>query len=116
MATKLLLALALRDIAQHGCRGGQLLQADEATIATLQADGSVDPHKDAVAAARKAGATVVKVAPPPDPQALAELHAAQARVAHLEGLLQVAREAERDGLAAQLQRAREELAAQQPAG
>lgn len=59
-SSKLSLALALATIAAHGVQCGELLEADPATIKSLAADGQVDPHKDAVAAAKAAGAKVVR--------------------------------------------------------
>jgi hypothetical protein len=58
--TKLTLALALATIHAHAVRCGELLEADPALIKNLAADGQVDPHKDAVAAAKAAGAKVVR--------------------------------------------------------
>lgn len=55
---KLVLALVLCDVAAHGLIAGNLVEADQDLIKALAKDGSVDPHRDAVAAARKAGATV----------------------------------------------------------
>lgn len=55
---KLAIALVLCDVAAHGLKAGSLVEASPAVIKALQADGSVDPHKDAVAAARERGAEV----------------------------------------------------------
>jgi len=107
---KLLLARALRDIPHLSVRGGDLVQGDEAQIKVLQDDGSVDTHKDALAAARAASAKTVKLAAPPDPEKAAALQTAHARVHHLEGLLQASPEAEREALAPQLEAARATLA------
>jgi hypothetical protein len=62
MSTKLLLALVLMDLAAHQVKAGSLLQADEATIKALAKDGQVDPHKDAITAAKERGAAVVRSA------------------------------------------------------
>lgn len=56
--TKLAIALVLCDVAAHGLIAGNLVEADQDLIKALAKDGSVDPHRDAVAAARKAGAMV----------------------------------------------------------
>lgn len=59
---KLALALVLCDVVAHGLKAGQLLEADPVLIKTLSADGSADPHKDAVAAAQARGADRVRSA------------------------------------------------------
>lgn len=60
--SKLAIAVALCDVASHGLRAGNLVEAEPATIKALVADGSLDAHKDAVAAARERGATVQRSA------------------------------------------------------
>ena len=107
---KLLLARALRDIPHLAVRGGDLVSGDEAQIKVLQADGSVDPHTDALAAARNAGAKTVKLPELPDPVQIEALQTAHARVHHLEGLLQASPEGERAALVPQLEAARAALA------
>lgn len=57
---KLTQALVLCAVAAHGIKPDQLLEADAALIKALAADGSVDPNKDAVAAAKARGAEVVR--------------------------------------------------------
>lgn len=54
--SKLAVALVLCDVAAHGLKAGALVEADAALIKALAADGSVDPHKDAVAYARSQSA------------------------------------------------------------
>lgn len=107
---KLLLARALRDIPHLAVCGGDLVSGEEPQIKVLQDDGSVDAHKDAVAAAKTAGAKTVKLAAPPDPVQIEALQTAHARVHHLEGLLQASPQAEREALAPQLEAARAALA------
>lgn len=60
--SKLITAYVLCDVASHAIKAGQLLTASEALVKALQKDGSVDPHKDAVAAARETGALLVRSA------------------------------------------------------
>lgn len=60
--TKTALARVLVDILAHGVKAGQIIEADPKLIKDLQAQGSVDPHADAVAHARREGQVVVKVA------------------------------------------------------
>lgn len=57
---KLSQALVLCAVAAHGIKPDQLLEADPALIKALAADGAVDPHKEAVAAAKARGADVVR--------------------------------------------------------
>lgn len=57
---KLIAALVLCDVVSHGLKAGHLLEADAALIKALAADGSVDPHKDAVAHARNEGAPLAR--------------------------------------------------------
>lgn len=58
---KLTAALVLVDIASHGLKAGIIVEAEAGLIKALQADGSVDPHKAAVAYAKSQGASVVLV-------------------------------------------------------
>ncbi len=58
--SKLILAFALVDLAAHGAKAGTLLEAGTDTIKSLAANGQVDPHKDAVAAAKDRGCEVVR--------------------------------------------------------
>lgn len=60
MAAKLILALVLTDIASHGLKAGQLLEASPDLVKSLAGVGELDPHKDAVAYARDYGAPVVR--------------------------------------------------------
>lgn len=58
--SKLVLAVVLCDIAAHQLKAGSIVEAEPATIKSLQASGEVDPHKDAVAYAKSQGAPVVR--------------------------------------------------------
>jgi hypothetical protein len=58
---KLTAALVLVDVTSHGLKAGNIVEADAGLIKALQADGSVDPHKDAVAYAKSQEAAVVRV-------------------------------------------------------
>lgn len=58
---KLTAALVLVDVASHGLKAGTIVEAEAGLIKVLQADGSVDPHKDAVAHAKSQDAQVVRV-------------------------------------------------------
>lgn len=60
MSIKTAIALVLCDVAAHGLLAGSLIEDDAKLVKALADDGSVDPHKDAVAAGRAAGAAVVK--------------------------------------------------------
>lgn len=60
MSTKLIFALVLCDVVAHGLKAGQLLEASPELVKALAADGSVDPHKSAVAHARDTGAPTVR--------------------------------------------------------
>ena len=53
-------ARVLCDVLAHGLKAGDLLEADASLVKALAAEGSVDPHKDAVAHARSTGAPVVR--------------------------------------------------------
>lgn len=93
---KLILAVALLDIAAHGVKAGQILEAESPTIEALKKDGQVDPHKEAVAYARSQDAkqvrSIVELA------AEAENAAKQAllvRIAELEPLVASTEDAEK---------------------
>lgn len=60
--SKLAFARVLCDVGAHGLKAGQVLEADAELIKQLAKDGSVDPHKEAVAYARQQGAQVVRSA------------------------------------------------------
>jgi hypothetical protein len=62
MARKLVLAVALLDIAVHCVKAGEIIEATEEQATALAATGQVDRHKAAVAAAREAGAQVKRSA------------------------------------------------------
>ena len=54
---KLVLALVLCDVPAHALKAGSLLEAaDPSLVKALTSDGSVDPHKDAIASAIERGA------------------------------------------------------------
>lgn len=57
---KLIPAFVLCDVVAHNLKAGDLVEADADLIKALQKDGSVDPHKDAVAAARERGAKMTR--------------------------------------------------------
>ena len=59
---KLTAALVLCDVASHGLKAGTIVEASAAVIDALKKTGEVDPHKDAVAAARDRGAAVARSA------------------------------------------------------
>lgn len=85
--TKTALARVLVDIVAHGVKAGQIIEADPKLIKGLQAQGSVDPHADAVAHARREGQAVVKVAvevAQDDGQAAAAKAALETEIAALE--------------------------------
>lgn len=54
--SKLSTAFVLVDVPAHGLKAGQLVNAADGLIKALAKDGSVDPHKDAIAGARERGA------------------------------------------------------------
>lgn len=58
--SKLVRARVLRDVPSHQLPAGALVEASAALIKALASDGSVDPHKDAVAYAVEQGAPVVR--------------------------------------------------------
>ncbi len=58
---KLTAALVLVDVVSHGLKAGTIVEAEAGLIKALHADGSVDPHKAAVAYAKSQGANVVLV-------------------------------------------------------
>ena len=110
---KLTIALALLDISAHGILGGQLVEAEAATIKTLADQGQVDPHKDAVAYARSQGAAVVRSAVElAAKQSAAAKDALLVEIARLEDLLTKAETDEtKDALANEIATQRAALAA-----
>lgn len=60
--SKLASARVICDVPNHGLKVGQIVEAEPSLIKALTADGSLDPHKDAVAYARSQGAEVVRSA------------------------------------------------------
>ena len=85
--TKTALARVLVDIVAHGAKAGQIIEADPKLIKDLEAQGSVDPHADAVAHARREGQKVVRVAAEvaqDDGQAAAAKTALEAELSALE--------------------------------
>lgn len=113
MSTKLVMALVLCDIAAHGLKGGTLVEAEAPLIKALQADGSVDPHKDAVAYGKAQGLPVVRSAIELAAETAAAAAAAlRVDIAQLEGLLSKAEDEPTKGaLSAQIVDKRAELAA-----
>ena len=113
MAAKLILALVLTDIASHGLKAGQVLEASPELVKALTTVGEVDPHKDAVAYARGEGRPVVRscvelAATERD----AKADALRVRIAELDGLQASATdEATKSALAAEAAAQRAELAA-----
>lgn len=111
MAAKLILALVLTDIASHGLKAGQVLEASPDLVKALGGVGEVDPHKDAVAYARDNGAAVVRSSvelAAAERQATAD--ALRVRIAELEGLHSAAAdEATKTALAQELNARRSEL-------
>lgn len=110
---KLILAVALLDIAVHGVKAGQIIEADPATIEALKKEGQVDPHKEAVAYARSQDAkqvrSVIEVA---EEAAAAAKQALLVRVAELEQLVASTEDAEKKAaLKAELEAKQAELAA-----
>jgi len=59
-STKLTRALVLCDVVSHGLKAGSILEASADLVKALQADGSVDPHKSAVAYAVEQNAPVCR--------------------------------------------------------
>lgn len=110
---KLMLALVLCDVFAHGLKAGQIVEADPALIKALQAAGSVDPHKEAIAAARARGAEVVRSAVElAAEQASAQRAQLQAEIAKAEAALQAATDdAVKAALQADLDKNRAALAA-----
>lgn len=53
-------ALVLCDIVAHGLKAGEIVEASPDLVAALKDTGELDPHKDAVAAARERGAATVR--------------------------------------------------------
>lgn len=114
MALKLALALVLVDVAAHSLKAGQLVEASPELIKSLQALGAADPHKDAVAAAKSAGAATVRSALELQAEErAAQAQALQARIAELEQQREKAEPAARADLEAELVAARDALAALQ---
>ena len=84
---KLIMALVLMDIAAHGVKAGQLLEATPETINPLAKDGQVDPHKDAVAHARSQGLQPVRSRiETAAAERAAQVDALRVRIAELEAL------------------------------
>lgn len=109
---KMITALVLCDVPVHGLKAGQLVEAGADTMKELQNSGSVDPHKDAVAAARVAGAemarSVIELA---RDQAQAAVAALRTEIAALEEQLAKAQaEDEKNALSQQIVEKRAALA------
>jgi len=110
--SKLIVALALIDIAAHGVKAGQLLEALPETIKALAAQGQVDPHKDAVAYARTQGVEPVRSSIELAAEALAaQADALRVRIAELQDLhAKAADDATKAALATELAGKQAELA------
>lgn len=109
---KLALALVLCDVVGHGLKAGQLLEAEPALIKALAADGSVDPHKDAVAYAQASDAPRARscIEVQAEERAVAA-DALRVEIAKLDDLhKQATEEATRNALAQQLQALQAQLA------
>jgi hypothetical protein len=112
MATaKTAVALVLCDVVSHGLKAGQLVEGSPDLIKALAADGSVDPHKDAVAYARGQGAAVQRSSIELSEQRDAAVKALQADVAQLQEAHDKAADDARPALAEQLAAKQAELAA-----
>lgn len=109
--SKLALALVLCDVAAHGLKAGNVVEADPALIKALAADGSVDPHKDAVAYAKTQSAAVQRSSV--EVEAETRAAAADAKRVEIAQLQDLQAKAEGDtaaALAKQIQAAQAELA------
>ena len=113
MATaKLLMALVLCDVVSHGLKAGQLLEASPELIKALTAEGSVDAHKDAIAAAKTAGAQVARSSIELAAEQLAAtIDALRVEIAQLEDLHAKAEGETQAALAGQVTAKKAELAA-----
>lgn len=108
---KLMLALALVDLAAHNVKAGSLLEADAELIKALKDAGDVDPHKDAVAYAKSQNAPVVRSALDLAAEAAAaQREAALVEIAKLEDLASKAEGESKAAIESQLLAAREALA------
>lgn len=109
---KLALALALADLAAHGVKAGQILEAEQKTIENLRAEGQADPHKDAVAYAKSQNAPVIRSALETAAAAKqAEMDELRVEIAKLEPLIANADEATKTALQRDLDAKRTALAA-----
>lgn len=111
--SKLMLALVLCDINAHGLKAGVLLEAEPALIKALAAEGSVDPHREAVAHAKGNSAPVTRSSLELAAEATAaRADALRVEIAKLEDLLGKAEdEATKGAISTQLVDMRAELAA-----
>lgn len=110
---KLAVALVLCDVVSHGLKAGTLVEGDPALIKALAADGSVDPHKDAVAYGKSQSLPVTRSAIELAAEAAAAAaDALRVEIAQLEDLLAKAEDEPTKGaLSGQIVDKRAELAA-----
>lgn len=112
MATaKTAMALVLCDSVSHGLKAGQLVEASLDIIKALAADGSVDPHRDAVAHGRNQGYPVQRSVIELAEKRQAALASLQGEVAQLQEALDKAADEAKPGLAQQLEAKQAELQA-----
>lgn len=111
--SKLASARVICDVPNHGLKVGQIVEAEPALIKALAADGSLDPHKDAIAYARSQGAEVVRSSIElAAEQIAAQADALRVEIAHLEDLLAKAEDARtKAAIGDQVEAKRAELAA-----
>lgn len=112
MATvKTVFALVLCDVVSHGLKAGQLVEGSPDLIKTLDAAGSVDPHRDAVAYARGQGTAVQRSSVELAEQRAAAVKALQAELVQLQEAHDKAADDARPALAEQLAAKQADLAA-----
>lgn len=110
--SKLASARVICDVPNHGLKVGQIVEAEPSLIKALAADGSVDPHKDAVAYARSQNAPVMRSSVELEAERIAAAaDALRVEIAQLEDLLAKAEdEATKNALAAEVIAKRADLA------
>lgn len=111
--SKLMQALVLCDINAHGLKAGVLVEAEPTLIKALAAEGSVDPHREAVAYAKGTGTPIVRSSIELAAEVTAaRVDALRVEIAKLEDLLSKADdEATKGAISTQLVDTRAELAA-----
>ena len=109
--SKLALALVLCDVAAHALKAGNLVEANPTLIKALAADGSVDPHREAVAYAQSKNAAVQRSSVELEVERrAAAADAKRIEIAHLQDLHSKAEGDTAVALAKQIQTAQAELA------